>query len=216
MVSDYMMFRPVLTSFLAAVLCATSSLASAGPADLKHFVSELRSFSAGFEQTVVNEQGAIQQRAKGHVWLDKPGRFRWDYSEPFRQTLVGDGRRIWSFDPELEQAVVKPFEGFENTTSAVLLNGATDLDRLFTIEGEGENKGSRRIFDLRPRSEEDEIREVRIGFAVAGIPEFLEFTDVLGQTTRIEFHGVKRNPKLDPATFRFIPPEGTDVVGDPG
>ncbi len=36
--------------------------------------------------------------------------------------------------------------------------------------------------------------------------------DSFGQTTRLAFARVERNPKLDADTFRFTPPKGADVL----
>ena len=35
-----------------------------------------------------------------------------------------------------------------------------------------------------------------------------------GQTTFLRFSGLSRNPKVDPAEFRFEPPKGADVLGE--
>jgi outer membrane lipoprotein carrier protein len=40
------------------------------------------------------------------------------------------------------------------------------------------------------------------------------FKDTLGNRTEIAFSGWERNPQLAADTFRFVPPKGTDVVGD--
>jgi len=41
----------------------------------------------------------------------------------------------------------------------------------------------------------------------------LVLVDRLGQTTRIDFDGIERNPRLEPSSFSFTPPPGVDVVG---
>ena len=45
--------------------------------------------------------------------------------------------------------------------------------------------------------------------------EAMELVDHFGQTTRLRFSNVERNPVLDPGRFRFTPPPGTDVLGEP-
>ena len=42
----------------------------------------------------------------------------------------------------------------------------------------------------------------------------MELHDNLGQTTRIQFENVRRDVAIDPAEFRFTPPEGADVIGE--
>ena len=42
----------------------------------------------------------------------------------------------------------------------------------------------------------------------------MELADHFGHTTLLRFTNVQRNPKLDPAQFRFVPPPGADVLGE--
>jgi outer membrane lipoprotein carrier protein len=42
----------------------------------------------------------------------------------------------------------------------------------------------------------------------------MELTDHFGQTTVLRFSDLVRNPKVDPAEFRFEPPKGADVLGE--
>ena len=67
--------------------------------------------------------------------------------------------------------------------------------------------------DAKPREKEAGFERVRIGFGLAGI-EAMELVDSFGQTTQLRFSKLQRNPSLDPATFRFTPPKGADVVGE--
>ena len=54
----------------------------------------------------------------------------------------------------------------------------------------------------------------RLGFGPTGLSR-MEMQDTLGQRTVISFGPWVRNPRFAPATFRFTPPKGTDVVGTP-
>jgi outer membrane lipoprotein carrier protein len=42
----------------------------------------------------------------------------------------------------------------------------------------------------------------------------MELVDGLGQTTRLSFDQIQKNPPLDPALFQFTPPAGVDVIGE--
>jgi outer membrane lipoprotein carrier protein len=42
----------------------------------------------------------------------------------------------------------------------------------------------------------------------------MELVDKLGQTTTIQFSGLRRDPKFATSTFRFVPPKGADVIGE--
>jgi outer membrane lipoprotein carrier protein len=64
------------------------------------------------------------------------------------------------------------------------------------------------------KSEENAFKQARLGFGPNGLVR-MEMQDTLGQRTVIGFGPWSRNPKFAPATFRFTPPKGTDVVGTP-
>jgi outer membrane lipoprotein carrier protein len=42
----------------------------------------------------------------------------------------------------------------------------------------------------------------------------MEMVDGFGQTTRLYFDPMVRNPKLDQDIFEFTPPPGVDVIGE--
>ena len=68
---------------------------------------------------------------------------------------------------------------------------------------------------LAPKHGDDSgFKQARLGFGPAGLVR-MEMQDALGQRTVIGFGPWQRNPRFAPATFRFTPPKGTDVVGDP-
>jgi outer membrane lipoprotein-sorting protein len=42
----------------------------------------------------------------------------------------------------------------------------------------------------------------------------MELVDGFGQTSRLSFSKLQRNPRVEPDTFRFVPPKGADVLED--
>jgi outer membrane lipoprotein carrier protein len=42
----------------------------------------------------------------------------------------------------------------------------------------------------------------------------MELYDNFGQTTSIVFSNMRRNPSLPSELFNFVPPAGTDVIGE--
>src|SRR6266480_691731 len=67
--------------------------------------------------------------------------------------------------------------------------------------------------EAKPRDREAGFERIRMGLGSDGI-EAMELTDNFGQTTLLRFFNLVRNPKVDPAQFRFVPPKGADVLGD--
>jgi outer membrane lipoprotein-sorting protein len=94
----------------------------------------------------------------------------------------------------------------------MLLSGAGRLTDGYEVVGEHEAEGLAWI-ELAPRAAEGDFRRVRLAFA-GGELRRMELADALDQVTRIEFTELERNPALADALFAFVPPPGTDVVGD--
>ena len=59
---------------------------------------------------------------------------------------------------------------------------------------------------------ESDFQELRVGIA-GGVLRRMVLVDRLGQTTRLDFERIERNPRLDSRGFSFTPPPGVDVVG---
>ncbi len=177
---------------------------------LEATLADLSGLRAEFHQTVTNGEGTQVESAEGTVALSRPGRFRWDYSEPPQQ-IVSDGKTVWFYDIGLEQVTIRPAAETLAGTPALLLSGQGDLRADYEIADGGEDDGlawSR----LTPKSPEGDFRELRVGTA-GGQLRRMTLIDRLGQTTQLEFDRIERNPHFDEATFIFTPPPGVDVVG---
>lgn len=142
----------------------------------------------------------------------RPGRFRWEYTRPYSQLIVGDGKRLWSYDRELNQVVVKPQAQALGSSPAALLAGDNSLEKNFTLSEAGISDELEWL-DALPRSTESGFERIRIGFK-SGLPQAMEVRDNFGQTTLLQFNNFERNPGLTADSFRFVPPKGADVVGE--
>ena len=98
--------------FLSPGVFATAAPPDGVDAVYRYF-SELKSFQAHFSQLVQDGKGETMQQSEGEVWIAKPGRFRWNYKTPFEQQIVATGTELWTYDPDLEQATVKPFNSLK-------------------------------------------------------------------------------------------------------
>jgi len=182
-------------------------------ATVEKAIAALSSVRAEFVQELLDKDGKSLERAVGTLYLKKPGRFRWDYTEP-KQLIVSDGETLWLYDPELEQATVRKVKDTLSQTPAMLLAGETKVADGFTVSDAG-HAADLDWVRLVPRSDDTDFKELRLGFA-AGALKRLEFDNKLNQRTRVELTRVERNAKLDDGLFKFIAPPGTDVIGPKG
>lgn len=194
----------------AMIFFSGGSWAAANDA-LHAFFADVRSFRAEFEQTVFDENLRPLQSTAGRMALERPGRFRWDYSKPYEQHIVGDGEKVWIYDVDLEQVTVRSQQEALGDTPAQLLSTTEPLETNFEITPLGEQKGVV-WFQLVPKLAESQFQRVRLGFNQQMLVR-MELEDGLGSTTLLEFHDPKRNIALDKTLFHFEPPPGVDVVG---
>jgi outer membrane lipoprotein carrier protein len=179
---------------------------------LRAFVRETQTARADFTQTVTDRNGRIVQRASGEFAIARPGRFRWSVEKPYKQLLVSDGERVWIYDPDLNQVVVRPNDRALGSTPAALLAGQEDVERAFEWRDLPPADGLDWL-GATPKDKESSFSEIRLGFDKGGLAA-LEVTDNFGQRTFIDLLHMERNPKLDADLFRFTPPKGADVIGE--
>jgi outer membrane lipoprotein carrier protein len=197
----------------AASLGAESSADTAALARLEKGLAALDSVRADFAQDLITKDGSSSEHASGTLYLRKPGRFRWDYSQP-KQLIVCDGTNLWLYDPELEQATVRPVRATLSQTPAMLLSGEARVRDGFGVHDGGKSGGLDWIV-LTPKAGDTDFSEIRLGFAGETLRR-LEFADKLNQHTAIELTRLERNVALPDSLFRFVAPPGVDVIGTPG
>ncbi|HRC71785.1 MAG TPA: outer membrane lipoprotein chaperone LolA [Candidatus Competibacter sp.] len=201
---------------LLVLVLSLSSLAPvwASPSQVQRYFQELRSLRADFVQRVYDERARVVQDASGEMWMQKPGKFRWNYRTPAEQIIVADGERLWSYDIGLAQVTVRKLDKALSSTPLALLSGAAPIEDAFTV-GAARNQDGLTWYDLTPKQPQPEFRLLRVAFK-GELLASLELEDGFGQRTRLDFQKLERNPTLDPALLKFVPPSGVDVVGDAG
>lgn len=208
-------FRLFATALFA--LIAVQSVAAGadqGAAKLDSFLAQVHSLKANFTQTVLDAQLKTNKQSSGTVIIKRPNRFRWDYAAPQKQLIVADGKRVWMFDEDLEQVTVKTLDRTLASSPAMLLGGSDRIEQNFTVKDLG-HTGKLWWVQLTPKVADTDFKKVRIGLDDKNV-KVMELTDSLGQTTRIEFSDVQRNPEIPDSAFKFTPPPGADVIGDAG
>jgi len=199
--------------FCLVLIFASENSAAAAIERFKAFAQGAQSARADFEQKVADKAGRTVQQAKGAFVFQRPGKFRWTYAKPVDQLIVGDGRRVWIYDRDLNQVTVRKLSRALGSTPAALLAGSADVEKAFALSEGGEHDGLEWL-EAKPKEREAGFALVRMGFGPNGI-EAMELRDHFGQTTQLRFTNLVRNPKVDPAEFRFTPPKGADVLGEP-
>ena len=204
-------FAGLMSAGLMSV-CALHAEAT-GLGQLKSFLEGTQTSKGTFRQTVASKTRPSAQNSGGTFAFARPGKFRWSYDKPFEQLVVGDGAKVWVYDKDLNQVIVRALDAALGATPAALLAGDNALERNFTLVDGGNADGLAWV-DATPKAAESTFTKVRIGFKGA-LPRAMELTDAFGQQTRLAFDGFEKNVALGADMFRFTPPAGADVVQAP-
>lgn len=182
--------------------------------DLTRFTTGLKGLEGKFSQQVFDANGRAKESSAGSVAVSAPRLFRWEYTKPYPQLIVADGKTVWVFDPDLEQVTRRPQGPAEQDSPLAALIDPARLDRDFQVEDAG-SEGGLQWLRLKPKQGGDEaaFQSARLGLDGKGLAK-MEIVDALGQRTEISFSGWKRNPAFARETFRYSPPAGVDVVGE--
>lgn len=194
---------------LLGILSAAAN-AGAGREALDHFLQDLDTLQAKFEQSVLDTENARAGLMHGLFILDRPGRFRWDYVSPTKQVILADGRDVWIIDEELKQ-VTRHYQkwALKGTPAAFLASeGAVETD--FEVIEIGERRGMQWL-ELIPRDPDSDLDRVLLAFAGREL-RHLELNDKFGQISRFRFYDIDRNIPLDDALFVFEERDDWDVM----
>ncbi|KTD73511.1 outer membrane lipoprotein chaperone LolA [Legionella tucsonensis] len=172
-------------------------------------LNSIRSMTAVFKQTVKAKHRVVS-RSSGTMALQRPGRFRWQTTQPMAQLMVADGQKIWVYDKDLEQVTVKAQQKGLGGTAALFLSGYDDtVTRDFKVTQS--NVGKDLVFDLKSKSPKANFQRIKLMFRQNTLTG-LELYDQLGQVTTVQLLQIKLNPKLAASVFQFKTPKGVDVV----
>lgn len=203
----------MLRILLLVVVTSCFGIVEAATIDrLRAFVRDTDTARTTFTQTVTDRNGRVVQKSNGELQLSRPGRFRWSVDKPYRQLVVGDGERVWIYDEDLNQVVVRRLGDALGSTPAALLAGREGIEKSFTWRELPALDGLEWLAAI-PLAKDAAFTEIRLGFDQKTLAA-LELVDGFGQKTVVRFGEIARNPPLAPDTFRFTPPKGADVIGD--
>lgn len=192
---------------------AQARLDEVGELLVNNFLEDVITLQGRFEQSLIDAEGAVVERSSGTLKIERPGRFRWAYSEPYEQWLVADGLNIWSYDVDLAQVTVKPQADALANTPALLLGGSVDALEQFRFDGSMVEKGTTWV-RMIPIDTTSGFERMELGFFDGQLSRMV-FFDNLDQTTLVALYDVKTNEPIDAGLFSFTVPDDVDLVGVP-
>jgi outer membrane lipoprotein carrier protein len=178
------------------------------------YYAQTKDFSAAFRQHYTYAAIGRVEDSEGLVQVKKPGLVRWDYAKPERRTLYIEGKTLWIWRPDDQEAQVKrDFGGDQLSSAFTFLWGKGDLLKEFSPRvapvpaglpaGEG--------LELTPLKPTPGVQKLLFVVARNGQVLASVLTNAQGDVNQIVFSEPKVNQALADDLFRFTTPKGTYV-----
>src|SRR5438477_275321 len=121
-----------VTSFIK-LICGTILMAcfsvgyAAGAGDtLTQLLNHIHTLQADFNEVVKDTKGKTLNRSQGKISLERPGKFRWDVTQPNPQLIVTNNKKIWIYEIDLEQVTIRHLGNEAGETPALLLSNTNE------------------------------------------------------------------------------------------
>jgi len=177
---------------------------------------ETRYNSAATLQVLFREDytppGRPHRSESGTLTLSRPGRMRWEYSQPVGKLWVSDGKTVSMYLPQenrVERAPLK--ESGDARVPLAFLLGKLHFDKEFrNIEGRPEGGGMRILAE--PKT--DTLPYSQVEFLVSAQNQIREvkLTGFDKSILVYSFDQEKMNPPAEAKLFRMVVPAGAEVV----
>jgi outer membrane lipoprotein carrier protein len=213
-----------LLVLLVAVSCAPWALGAQGEAPLdadevarrlQSWLDGTRDLQGSFKQALLSGAFGTGIEERGRVWIQRPGRMRWDYLDPEHKVAILDDDKTWLYVREEQQLILGSLEE-HGSLLPTLIAAERPVLELFeadlVVSSVGEDEPY--LLELRPRSDADAFESVTLALRP---PEFAiesaEVMDAAGNRMLYRFSKLRRNKGVPDGLFHFDAPGGTTILG---
>jgi outer membrane lipoprotein carrier protein len=176
----------------------------------RHY-NHLHSLKAGFTESY--EGLGMQRTESGTLFLLKPGRMKWDYSNPAGKLFLLDGKYAWFYsqgDPQVQRIPAKQLDDLRSPLRFLL--GHTELEKEMDTLTLAPAPGGRFTLSGQPKGQEKRVSRLSITATAEGTITGIEIEETDGAITRFTFTGEVPDAAIPAEQFHFTPPAGVPVV----
>lgn len=201
----------------AQTTAAASLTADQVVAEVQQYYVSIEKLDAKFKQTYTNTVFGKKSESHGKLYIEKPGKMRWDYQKPERKHFISDGTTLWVYEPMSSQAFKQDLKDQVLPVAITFLYGKGDLKADFNAaldKGKYGRKGDV-VLKLTPRQPSAQYKNL---WLVVDPADFhvresiiLEANDNLNH---FRYYDIKLNAaaKFSARHFKFTPPKGVKVI----
>ncbi len=187
--------------------------------NVQQHYEQTNDIQANFIQLSLIKSVGQTKESRGLVFFQKPGKMRWEYTEPAQQLLVSDGKTFWLYVPDDEQVIVQEAEeAYGSKTPIVFLSGMGKLQndfymKLLPPETNQYLQTSGHRLELLPKQPQPDVAKLILtvdteSFQIIHTAVY----DPYGNITDVYLQDIEVNFGLPNELFAFEIPAGVDVI----
>ena len=176
----------------------------------RHY-NQLHSLKAGFTESY--EGLGMRRTESGTLLLLKPGRMKWEYSDPPGKLFLLDGKYAWFYsrgDSQVQRIPAKELDDLRSPLRFLL--GHTELEKELSNLSLAAAPNGQFTLTGQPKGQEKRVARLTLTVTADGTITGIEIEEADGALTRFTFTGEQPNAPVPPETFHFAPPPGVPVV----
>ncbi|MCR9143328.1 MAG: outer membrane lipoprotein carrier protein LolA [bacterium] len=183
-------------------------------------------FTAGFK--ISTKEGGRVKNMSGRLYYQKPGKIRYEFSQPAGNLIVSDGRIMWFFIRRLnavgkqELTLKKKNASNREVFTADPTSGLKRLFRKYHYRFDTPeqprkfNDGTFFVLDMEQREKIGGYERIRLFVdSESYLVRRAEASDGYGKQTTISFSDINTSRKLEGKLFQYQPDDGVRVVLNP-
>ncbi len=192
---------------------------------LQNKYDTIQSLSFDFVQQTRGQLTGRPKTGRGHAYFvknTKPGKMRWNYTDPDRQVLVSDGETFSMYFESLQQMIVTPAKSLEQDLTYSFFTGSGNLLADFEISA-GDSKVTNSeeetvVIKLTPKVKQTQVASIQLWITKDSLIRRIEILDLFDTITVLNFSNLRVNgidlsdKAMLAKLFSFTPPEDTEII----
>lgn len=201
---------PLVLLTLTAALAQTAPDPSALLERVEDRYNSIKTLKADFTLTF-KERGRAHLPETGTLYLSKPKRTRWDYTNPSGNFFLSDTKYTYNYDKSknvVEREAFRETEDMRIPLAFLIgqLNFKKDFERF-----ESKPEGSDLLIAMTPRNKKLLFKEIRLLVSPDAVIKRATVIARDGSEQEYVLANEQRNPTLPDSTFKFTAPPGAQV-----
>lgn len=182
---------------------------------------ETESMQADIIENIYSEETKITQTFEGKIILKKPDKIYVEFTKPLTQKIISDGKFIWIYIPELNQAI-KQEVSLGDIDDPILAIGklfeTLQKDYDIVLAGDENVDGEDTyLLDFTPKKGNENLPKMKASISKKSwIPvksDIIEKQHLVNIS--IIFKNIKTNIKISNSIFEFTPPKDVEIITSP-